>query len=66
MGMKWLTVSINPPPLDGVIVVRSANLFDLGRSYEVIQIDPKVMEYEDLTYYLGSNDFIEWGCLDDE
>lgn len=58
--MKWLTISINPPPLDGVIVVRTSDRFGYGVDHEVVNIDPEVLEYEDLMFHLNSNDFIEW------
>ena len=64
--MKWLTISINPPPLDGVIVVRTSDFLGFGVCREVIEVDPEIMEYEDLIYYLTSNNFIEWGDLKDE
>ena len=58
--MKWLTISINPPELDAVIVLRTADDFGLGRTFEVVDFDSKVIEKENYLSYLECSDFIEW------
>lgn len=58
--MKWLTISINPPPVGKPIVLRSADPFGLGYSYEVSDVDGDLFDQEEYETCLAGTDFIEW------
>ena len=58
--MKWLTININPPKLDVVIVARSTDEFGLGAHYDVFTFDSKVFTEDEAAMFLGNRSFIEW------
>lgn len=60
MTNKWLTISINPPEVGKPIAVRTADKFDLGRSYEVFDFSGDVFEQEEYESMLDASDYVEW------
>ena len=58
--MKWLTININPPKLDVVIVARSADEFGYGAYHDVFTFDSKVFTEDEAAMFLGNRSFIEW------
>lgn len=57
---EWKTININPPPLDAVIVVRTANFCGYGRTHDVTEFDSSVMNQDEVEMYLESMSFVEW------
>jgi hypothetical protein len=57
---QWLTISINPPKVGTPIVLRTANKFGLGRTFEISDIDESLFNQEEYETSLAGTDFIEW------
>lgn len=57
---QWLTVRINPPKLDEVIVARSADEFGYGATKELFEFDSKVFTEEEAIMHLQNRSLIEW------
>ena len=57
---KWLTISINPPKVGTPIVLRTANEFGLGHTFETSDIDESLFDQEEYETSLAGTDFIEW------
>ena len=58
--MRWLTISINPPKLNALIAIRTANFLGYGRTYDITEFDSMVMNQDEVESYLDSMSFIEW------
>ncbi len=58
--MSWLTININPPKLDVVIVARTSDEFGYGASHEVFTFDSEVINEEEAVMHLENHSYIEW------
>lgn len=58
--MKWLTININPPKLDVVIVARSTDEFGYGAHHEVFTFDSRTFTEDEVVMFLQNRSFIEW------
>jgi hypothetical protein len=56
----WLTISINPPKLDVVIVARTADEFGYGARNEVYTFDSKVFTGDEAASHLENLSYIQW------
>lgn len=58
--MSWLTININPPKLDVVIVARTADEFGYGARHEIFTFDSRTFTEDEAAMFLGNRSFIEW------
>lgn len=56
----WLTIAINPPKLDVVIVARTADEFGWGARNEVYTFDSRVFDETEAVAHLETHSYIEW------
>ena len=57
---NWTTISINPPPIGTSIVLRTADKFGLGHTYEISDIDESLFDQEEYETSLSATDYVEW------
>lgn len=58
--MNWLTININPPKLDVMIVARTADDFGYGATGKVFEFDSELFDAEEAVMHLENHSFVEW------
>ena len=62
--MKFLTLSINPPERIAPILGMSESIY--GKSYQVINLDPKMSDIDSVINALQSNSLTHWTYIEAE
>lgn len=64
---NWLTVLINPPPMDKPIIARDkVSAFGYPHRYETFNFHSKIMCEDSVIGTLQNSSFIEWKFIEDE
>lgn len=58
--MEWLTISVNPPETDCVLVARTGDKLGLGASHTIFEFDSSIFTQENVEEHFAGTDYIEW------